>query len=80
MFPVSTAADVKVGALARMCQACYLSGRVHHYNQLRSEVESGDKQEFRQLDSTIRSLLNLSYIEGEIRRMAVCSQTSICYM
>ncbi|EHK22960.1 uncharacterized protein TRIVIDRAFT_60222 [Trichoderma virens Gv29-8] len=31
------------------------------------------------LDKTLNALLNLSYAEGEIRRTAVCAQTSICY-
>ena len=32
-----------------------------------------------QLDRTIWSLINLSYTEGQVSRMAVCSQTSLCY-
>lgn len=78
---MSNAADIKMGALARMAQASFLLGQVHRYNQSRPElgVASDNQQEYWQLDSTIRSLLNLSYVEGEIRRTAVCGQTSICY-
>jgi hypothetical protein len=70
-----------MGALARMSQASYLLGEVFHYNRSRSRVIDGvDSQaEYWQLDRTIRSLLNLSYVEGEIRRTAVCGQTSICF-
>jgi hypothetical protein len=31
------------------------------------------------LDRTIRALTNLSKVEGGIRQMAFCDQTSICY-
>ncbi|RFU31608.1 hypothetical protein B7463_g4737, partial [Scytalidium lignicola] len=80
-FPVSAAANVKMGALARMSQASYLLSHVYRYNHFRSETKSisDQQQEYWQLDNTIRSLLNLSYVEGELRRMAVCGQTSICY-
>lgn len=64
-----------------MSQASYLLGEVFRYNQSRSVVRAGvDSQvEYWQLDRTIRSLLNLTYIEGQLRRTAVCGQTSICY-
>jgi hypothetical protein len=80
---VSAAANVKMGMLARMCQATYLLGHVLQYNQNVSDPEhitgTDDLTEREQLDKTIHALLNLSYIEGEIRRTAVCAQTSICY-
>ncbi|KAL7792555.1 hypothetical protein V8C37DRAFT_119068 [Trichoderma ceciliae] len=84
IFPVSAAADIKMGMLARMCQASYLLGHVLRYNRNRAESESSsaefdDHKEYWQLDRTINALLNLSYVEGEIRRTAVCAQTSICY-
>lgn len=70
--------------LARMCQASYLLGLVLRYNRNRAESASSsagfnDHEEYLQLDKTLKALLNLSYVEGEIRRTAVCAQTSICY-
>ncbi|KAL7904110.1 hypothetical protein GGI35DRAFT_242218 [Trichoderma velutinum] len=83
-FPVSAAADIRMGMLARMCQASYLLELVLRYNRNRaasasSSVEFDDHEEYWQLDKTLNALLNLSYVEGEIRRTAVCAQTSICY-
>lgn len=73
-----------MGMLARMCQASYLLGLVLRYNRNRTESAPSsagfnDHEEYWQLDKTINALLNLSYVEGEIRRTAVCAQTSICY-
>jgi hypothetical protein len=70
-----------MGMLARMCQATFLLGRVlrlqsRKYN---SEDEESVQAEKWQLDATLRALLNLSYIEGSIRLVPVCAQTSICY-
>jgi hypothetical protein len=77
---VSAAANVQMGPLSRMCQASYLQGLVHQFNKSRSIILTGDQQqEYQQLNRTIVSLLNLTIVEGEIRRMAVCGQTSICY-
>jgi hypothetical protein len=72
-----------MGMLARMCQASYLLGLVLRYNRNRAESASSshfdNREEYWQLDKTLNALLNLSYVEGEIRRTAVCAQTSICY-
>lgn len=65
-----------------MCQAAHLLGKVLRYNQDRAApvVPGVDEDaEYWQLNRTIQSLLNLSYIEGELRRMAICGQTAICY-
>lgn len=83
-FSVSAAADIRMGMLARMCQASYLLGLVLRYTRKRAEsasysAEFDDGEEYWQLDKTLNALLNLSYVEGEIRRTAVCAQTSICY-
>lgn len=82
VLSVTAAADIKMGSLARICQASYLLGHVLHYNQSRSLASPANYQqdeEYYQLDRIVRSLLNLSYVEGQIRRMNVCEQTSICY-
>ncbi|OCL08529.1 hypothetical protein AOQ84DRAFT_340229 [Glonium stellatum] len=71
--------SIEMGMLARMCQAAYLLGRVHRYNMNLPNDEPDHQAEKWQLDRTLRSLLNLTYVEGQIRRMAVCAQTGICY-
>jgi len=83
-FPVSAPANLDMGSFARMAQAAHLLGKVLHFKD--SSLESGgwktreaERDEYWQLDKTIRSLLNLSYLEGEMKRMAICGQTAICY-
>jgi hypothetical protein len=68
-----------MGSLARMSQAAYLLGRVYKHNRYPPSAQADREAEFWQLDRTLRALLNLSYVEGELRRMAVCGQTAICY-
>ncbi|KAH7310902.1 hypothetical protein B0I35DRAFT_397306 [Stachybotrys elegans] len=83
-FPVSAPASLDMGSFARMAQAAHLLGKVLHFTE--SSLEFGGWQtrqarqnEYWQLDKTVRSLLNLSYLEGEMKRMAICGQTAICY-
>jgi hypothetical protein len=78
-FKVSDAADVQMGVMARMSQAAFLLGLVHRHNKDPPKVEAERLAEMWQLDRTLRSLLTLTYVEGQIRRMAVCAQTGICY-
>lgn len=79
LFAVGSPANVKNGTLARLAQAAYLLGYVL---RLVNDSDSNPRplsDEILQLDRTIWSLINLSYTEGQIRRMAVCGQTSFCY-
>ncbi|KAF2108583.1 hypothetical protein BDV96DRAFT_652834 [Lophiotrema nucula] len=78
-FTVSSSPAIEMGMLARMSQAGFLLGRVYRHNQNKPTDPSDHEDEFWQLDRTIRSLLNLSYVEGEVRRMAVCGQTDLCF-
>jgi hypothetical protein len=67
-----------------MAQAAHLLGKVLHFKDRSLESDGrqhseAEQDEYWQLDKTIRSLLNLSYLEGEMKRMAICGQTAICY-
>ncbi|KAF2495903.1 hypothetical protein BU16DRAFT_360464 [Lophium mytilinum] len=80
-FRASSPASIEMGMLARMSQATFILGRVLRFQARSSESED---QAFReserlQLDRTLRALLNLVYIEGSVKRTAVCAQSSICY-
>jgi hypothetical protein len=79
LFTVASPANVGMGTLARMAQAAYLLGYVLRLVRTANSNSSSLREEISQLDRTIWSLINLSYTEGQIRRMAVCSQTSLCY-
>jgi hypothetical protein len=70
-----------MGMLARMSQATFLLGRVLRFQARSSEGEDEElrQSERLQLDKTLRALLNLVYIEGSVKRIAVCAQSSICY-
>jgi hypothetical protein len=68
-----------MGVMARMSQAAFLLGLVHRHNKDPPHIESERLAEMWQLDRTLRALLHLTYVEGAIRRMAVCPQTGICY-
>src|SRR5271155_1891805 len=72
-------ASVTNGTLARLAQAAYLLGHVLHLINDSDRNPRPLSDEISQLDQTIWSLTNLSYTEGQIRRMAVCGQTSFCY-
>jgi hypothetical protein len=83
-FPVSAPANIDMGSFARMAQAAHLLGKVLHFKDRPLESDGwqtreAEQDEYWQLDKTIRSLLNLSYLEGEIKRMAICGQTALCY-
>jgi hypothetical protein len=70
-----------MGMLSRMAQATFILGRVLRF-QARSydfEDEQLAQSERLQLDKTLHALLNLVYIEGAVKRVAVCAQSSICY-
>jgi hypothetical protein len=79
LFTVASPANVGNGTLARLAQAAYLLGYVLRLINQSSNESSPRSEEVLQLDRTIWSLINLSYTEGQIRRMAVCGQTSLCY-
>lgn len=79
LYTVASPASVKNGTLARLAQAAYLLGYVFRLISSSSNTSSPSAEEVLQLDRTIWSLINLSYVEGQIRRMAVCGQTSLCY-
>ncbi|KAK5120909.1 hypothetical protein LTR16_004440, partial [Cryomyces antarcticus] len=68
-----------MGMLARLSQAAYLLGRVFKHTKDSTVNDLYHVEEREQLDRTLRALLNLSYVEGAMRRMAVCAQTGICY-
>jgi hypothetical protein len=68
-----------MGMLARMSQAAFLLGKVYFHNQDKNLNDADYENEHWQLDRTIRALLNLTYVEGQIRRVAVCSQTDLCF-
>jgi hypothetical protein len=70
-----------MGMLARMCQATFILGRVLRYHTRGSEYDDDDfrQSERLQLDRTLRALLHLVYMEGAVKRIAVCAQSSICY-
>lgn len=79
LFAVASPANVNNGTLARLAQAAYLLGYVLRLMNESNSNSSSLSEEVLQLDRTIWSLINLSYTEGQIRRMAVCAQTSLCY-
>ncbi|KAK5011152.1 hypothetical protein LTR39_004577, partial [Cryomyces antarcticus] len=68
-----------MGMLARLSQAAYLLGRVFKHTKDSTVNDLYHEEEKKQLDRTLRALLNLSYVDGAMRRMAVCAQTGICY-
>lgn len=76
---VGSPTNVANGTLARLAQAAYLLGYVFRLIRQSSNNLAPANEEVLQLNRTIWSLINLSYTEGQIRRMAVCSQTSLCY-
>jgi hypothetical protein len=79
LYTVASPASVENGTLARLAQAAYLLGYVFRLISPSSNNSSPAIEEVLQLDRTLWSLINLSYAEGQITRMAVCSQTSLCY-
>jgi hypothetical protein len=79
LFAVGSPGCVKNGTLARLAQAAYLLGHVLRRTDDSDSNPRPLSDEISQLDRTIWSLINLSYTEGQITRMAVCSQTSLCY-
>ncbi|KAF2673857.1 hypothetical protein BT63DRAFT_168588 [Microthyrium microscopicum] len=80
-FRASSPASIEMGMLARMCQATYLLGRVLRFQARNNEHEDDEMRQSEkvQLDRTLRSLLNLLYVEGSVKRLPVCAQSSICY-
>lgn len=78
-FTLASAPSIEMGMLARMSQAAFLLGKVYLHNQNSVISDADHEEEHWQLDRTIRALLRLSYVEGQIRRMAVCSQTDLCF-
>ncbi|KAF2817754.1 uncharacterized protein BDZ99DRAFT_23774 [Mytilinidion resinicola] len=80
-FRASSPASIEMGMLARMSQATFILGRVLRFQARSSEFEDEAFRESErlQLDKTLRALLNLVYIEGSVKRIAVCAQSSICY-
>lgn len=68
-----------MGMLIRLSQSAYLLGQVLRYTSDSTADPTRHQEEGLQLDRTLRALLNLSYIEGEIRHMAVYPQAAICY-
>lgn len=79
LFTVASPANVNMGMFARMSQATYLLGCVLHHVSDNSADDHIHKEQSMQLERTIRALNNLSNIEHQSRRMAVCPQTAICY-
>ncbi|KAF2713108.1 hypothetical protein K504DRAFT_497936 [Pleomassaria siparia CBS 279.74] len=78
-FTLADAPSIEMGMLARMSQAAFLLGKVYHHNSNPLLNDSDRQEEYWQLDRTIRALLKLSYVEGQTRRMVVCSQTDLCF-
>jgi hypothetical protein len=80
-FRASSPAAIEMGMFSRMSQATFLLGRVLQFHSRNKEHEDPDDRlaEQLQLDRTIRALLNLVYIEGSVKLISVCAQTSICY-
>jgi hypothetical protein len=79
LFTVASPANVNMGMFARLSQATYLLGCVLHHVSDNSADDHTYKEQNMQLERTIRALYNLSNIEYQSRRMAVCPQTAICY-
>ena len=79
IFTLSSSASINMGMLARLSQATYLLGHVLRHTSDKTMDTAFHQEEKTQLTRTIRSLIELSYVEGNIRRMTVCAQTSICY-
>lgn len=78
-FTVSSPANVGMGTLARQAQAAYLLGYVYRFLAESDPFSATFTDERMQLDRTIWSLINLSYTEGQVSRMAICAQTALCY-
>ncbi|MCJ1246722.1 hypothetical protein MMC30_003931 [Trapelia coarctata] len=79
LFSVSQSADIRMGMFARLSQATCLLGHVFRHITEKPTNAAFHEEEKRQLDRTIRSLLNLSSFEGELAHTQICPQISICY-
>jgi hypothetical protein len=70
-----------MGRFARLAQAAYLLGRV--YKHTTSPIPISDPQfydaEALQLHATIRALIALTEVEGQVRQLEFCNQTALCY-
>lgn len=73
-FTLASANALNLGRFARFAQAAHLLGQVLHHVAVKSP-----ESETAQLRRTIFSLVNVSTLEAEFRRLEFCSQSSVCY-
>jgi hypothetical protein len=76
---ITSPATTNMGMLARLSQAAYLLGRVTRHKQSPTGDADFDAAERMQLDRSLRSLINLTYEEGNTRLMAICPQLAVCF-
>ena len=78
-FTLRDAPTEEMGNMARMSHAAFLLGKVYLHNQNADLDETDREAEYWQLDRTIRALLKVSYMESQMGRVAICTQTDICF-
>lgn len=72
-------ANTNMGMFARFSQATNLLAHTLRHVSDAISHKTFHAQEAIQLDRTIRSLINLTRVEGHIRQTTVCLQTAVCY-
>jgi hypothetical protein len=70
---------MSMGRFARFAQATYLLGRVLRHTSDHTADQDFHEAEAVQLRRTLRALVSLSEIEGQVRKLEFCSQTAICW-
>jgi hypothetical protein len=68
------------GGFARLAQATYLLRNVFRNISDSTLDESFPAEEIKQLDRTLRALVNASEVKGKkMRQVPVCGETAVCY-
>jgi hypothetical protein len=68
-----------MGRFARFAQATYLLGRVLRHASDHSADQKFHQEEAQQLRRTLRALVSLSEMEGQVRQLEFCTQTAISW-
>ncbi|UKZ55092.1 hypothetical protein TrVGV298_008909 [Trichoderma virens] len=76
---LSSCSSLEMGRFARFAQATALLGKVLRHICDDIIDESLYDEEGVQLQRTLSSLVNLSFIEGQARNLEFCTQTATCY-
>ncbi len=73
--------EIYSGRFARLAQATHLLAQVlrHARDHAADARHEGHEDEATQLDRTLRALINLTDLEGTVRRNPPCAQRSMCF-